>query len=99
VAPPAKKTKTTLHVRVGPQEIVATGRLKPRHPGERMRVTLFERDGKRWDRVKRERPRLQRGRRYRAEFDRPAASRCRIEARFRGDLDHLPSHRTRTFAC
>jgi hypothetical protein len=99
VAPPAKKTKTTLHVRVGPQEIVATGRLKPRHPGERMRVTLFERDGKRWDRVKRERPRLQRGRRYRAEFDRPVASRCRIEARFRGDLDHLPSHRTKTFGC
>ena len=99
VAPPAERTKTTLRVRLTREEIVATGRLRPKHPGRRMEVTLFERDGKRWDRIDRDRPRLKRGRRYRAEFDRPNASRCKIKARFKGDLDHVPSSRTKTFPC
>jgi hypothetical protein len=99
VAPPAKATKTTLRVQRSPDEVAAKGRLSPPSPGDRMRVRLFERDGGRWDHVASERPRLLRGRRYRAEFDRPEAARCRIEARFPGDVDHLPSQREKTFAC
>jgi hypothetical protein len=99
VLPPADPSKTSLRVRVRGQDIVATGRLRPRHPGERMVVRLFERDGKRWDRLAIERPPLRKGRRYRAEFARPSASRCRIEARFLGDNDHLPSRRSKTFSC
>jgi hypothetical protein len=99
VAPPAKATKTTLRVQRSPDELAAKGRLSPPSPGDRMRVRLFERDGGRWDHVASERPRLLRGRRYRAEFDRPEAARCRIEARFPGDVDHLPSQREKTFAC
>jgi hypothetical protein len=99
VAPPADPSKTTLRVKVRPNEIVAKGRLKPPHPGRKMRVTLSERDGNRWDRVDTERAPLRRGRKYRAEFDRPDASRCRVEARFPGDLDHQPSKRTKTVSC
>jgi hypothetical protein len=99
VEPPPAPTRTTLRVRRDPDEIHAVGRLRPAHPGERMVVRLFERHGEKWRRTDTERPRLRKGRRYEATFDRPAAGRCRIEARFRGDLDHDPSRRRRTFAC
>jgi hypothetical protein len=98
VAPPPKATKTTLRVRRSPGRIVAVGRLTPKHPGKRMDIVLFERDGKRWDRVDRERPRLK-GPRYRAAFDRRDAGRCRIRARFPGHIDHLPSQRIKSFSC
>jgi hypothetical protein len=99
VAPPAEPSKTTLRVKVRPGEIVAKGKLKPPHPGEKMRVTLFERDGKRWDKVGTKRAPLRRGRKYQARFDRSDASRCRVEARFLGDLDHKPSKRVKTVPC
>jgi hypothetical protein len=99
VAPPAERSKTTLRVKVRPGEIVAKGKLKPPHPGKKIRVTLSERDGNRWDKVATDKAPLRRGRKYRAEFDRPDASRCRVEARFGGDLDHKPSKRTKTFSC
>ena len=99
VAPPAEPSKTTLRVKVRPGEIVAKGKLKPSHPGKKIRVTLSERDGNRWDKIDTERAALRHGRKYRAEFDRPDASRCRVEARFGGDLDHKPSKRTKTVSC
>ncbi|MGH2676904.1 MAG: hypothetical protein ACRDHB_00905 [Actinomycetota bacterium] len=99
VAPPAEPSKTTLRVKVRPGEIVAKGKLKPPHPGKKIRVTLSERDGNRWDKVDRERAPLRRGRKYKAVFDRPDASRCRVEARFGGDLDHNPSKRVKTVSC
>jgi hypothetical protein len=96
---PAKPSRTTLRVRLAGDDVVATGRLRPRHPGKRMQVTLFRRRGGDWGRVDTARPRLVRGRRYTAVLDRPAAARCRVEARFRGDADHLPSKRAKTFSC
>jgi hypothetical protein len=99
VVPPAEPTKTTLRVKRFPDHVVAKGTLSPPSRGDRMRVRLFERDGRRWDHLASKRSRLLRGRRYRAEFDRPQATRCRIEARFPGDAGHLPSQRSRTFAC
>jgi hypothetical protein len=99
VAPPVEPSRTTLRVKVRPAGIVAKGKLEPPHPGKKIRVTLSERDGNRWDKVDTERAPLRRGRRYRAKFDRPDASRCRVEARFLGDLDHKPSKRVKTVSC
>jgi hypothetical protein len=92
-------SKTTLQVKVTPGSIVAKGKLKPKHPGERMRVTLFERDGRRWDRVARKGARLRGGKKYRVSFPHPNADRCRVEAEFPGDPDHLASRRAKTVAC
>jgi hypothetical protein len=99
IGPPVDRTRTTLRVRLARERVVAKGKLSPAQPGGRMRVTLFERDGRRWDRVDRDRARLKRGRRYRAVLDRPDATRCKVEARFKGDQDALPSRRARAFAC
>jgi hypothetical protein len=99
VLPPAKRSRTSLRVRLAGDDVVATGRLRPRHRGERMHVTLFRRRGGDWARVDSARPRLRRGTRYTAVLDRPNASRCRVEARFVGDADHLPSKRAKALSC
>jgi hypothetical protein len=62
-------------------------------------VTLFERRGKRWKKVKGRDVELERGKRFEKRFHLPNAARCRVEATFAGDDDHLPSTGRRTFAC
>lgn len=99
IGPPADRTRTTLRVRLAGNRVVAKGKLSPPQLGQRMLVSLFEREGSRWDRVDRDRAPLRQGRRYRAVLDRPDASRCKVEARFKGDQDALASRRARTFVC
>jgi hypothetical protein len=97
--PPPKPSRITLKVDRGPDEIEAHGTLRPRHKGERIIVTLYKKKGKKFKKVDRERPRLEKGKRYEADLDPPDGGKCKITARFRGDVDHLPSQKSRSLSC
>ncbi|MDQ4005881.1 MAG: hypothetical protein M3135_06225 [Actinomycetota bacterium] len=99
VTPLADRSRTVL--RGGPEKgrIEVHGRVRPRQRGGEVELTLFERRGKRWKKVKDREVDLKRGKRFEESFRLPDAARCRIEASFAGDDDHLPSTDRRTFSC
>jgi hypothetical protein len=97
--PPPKRSRLTLKTDRGPDEIEARGTLRPRHKGERIIVTLYKKKGKKLKKVDRERPRLEKGKRYEASLDPPAGGRCKVTAVFRGDVDHLPSQKSKNLPC
>jgi hypothetical protein len=101
-------TKVTKRIRDG--RIHVSGRLSPAHKGRRMTVTLKKRSNGRWVTVRTKRPLLSKGidvnkdgvldsvfaTRY---FNPRNTKRCRIIARFAGDVHHFPSTARRTFHC
>jgi hypothetical protein len=103
-------TTTTLKSRKRSGRVRARGRLSPAHKGRRMVVTLKKRNNGRWVKVRTKRP-LLRGRTdlngdgvrdstYRVRFFNPRnTKRCRVIARFPGDLHHRPSKARKTFNC
>jgi hypothetical protein len=101
-------TKVTKRIRNG--RIYVTGRLSPAHKGRRMTVTLKKRSNGRWVSIRTKRPLLSRGidvnkdgvldSKYATRFFNPRnTKRCRIIARFAGDVHHFPSTARRTFHC
>lgn len=79
------------------ERVIARGRITRMGRRGKVEVVLFRLDG-RWKEVKERGARI-RGRRFRTEFGRPDARRCRLEAEFRGDTLHLPSKASDTFRC
>ena len=101
-------TKVTKRIRDG--RIHVSGRLSPAHKGHRMTVTLKKRSQGRWVKVRTKRPLLSRGidvnkdgvldSKFATRFFNPRKTkRCRVIARFGGDVHHFPSTARRTFAC
>ena len=90
---------TTLQVRKRVHRLIARGRVSPNHSDERVIVTLQKKRNGTFVKIARKRPTLAARSRYRAFFERPAAGRCRIVARFPGDEDHRPSSARRNFRC
>jgi hypothetical protein len=101
-------TKVTTRIRDG--RIHVSGRLSPAHKGRRMTVTLKKRSQGRWVKVRTKRPLLSRGidvnkdgvldSKYATTFLNPRKTkRCRVIARFGGDVHHFPSTARRTFHC
>jgi hypothetical protein len=101
---------TTLKARKRSGTIRARGLLSPAHKGRRMTVTLKKRTNGRWVKVRTKRPLLSgsldlngdgiRDSRYRTRFFNPKnTKRCRVIARFPGDLHHRPSKALRSFSC
>ncbi|MGH2661891.1 MAG: hypothetical protein ACRDH8_03590 [Actinomycetota bacterium] len=99
LTPTPNPSSLTLKVKRDDEDVIAKGKLKPKHNGQRIEVTLFKKKkGKGFRQVKAEHPQLKRGR-YETDFNRPKARRCRITASFPGDLDHRGSEKTKTFRC
>jgi hypothetical protein len=96
---PPKPSRITLKTDRGPDEIEARGTLRPRHKGERIIVTLYKKKGDNLKKVDRDRPRLEKGKRYEADLNPPAGGKCKVTAQFRGDIDHLPSQKSRNLPC
>jgi Calx-beta domain len=103
-------TTTTLKARKRSGRVLARGRLSPAHKGRRMAVTLKKRKSGRWVNVRTKRPLLSgrtdingdgvRDSTYRVRFFNPRnTKRCRVIARFPGDLHHRPSKARKTFNC
>jgi hypothetical protein len=101
-------TRATKRIRDG--RILVSGRLSPAHKGRRMTVTLKKRSQGRWVKVRTKRPLLSRGidvnkdgvldSKFATRFLNPRnTKRCRVIARFGGDVHHFPSTARRTFAC
>ena len=101
-------TKVTKRIRDG--RILVSGRLSPAHKGRRMTVTLKKRSNARWITVRTKRPLLGKGidvnkdgvldSKYATKFMNPRKTkRCRVIARFAGDVHHFPSTARRTFPC
>lgn len=101
-------TKVTKRIRDG--RILVSGRLSPAHKGRRMTVTLKKRSNGRWVTVRIKRPLLSKGidvnkdgvldSKFATRFFNPSKTkRCRIIARFAGDVHHFPSTARRTFDC
>jgi hypothetical protein len=101
-------TKVSKRIRNG--RILVSGRLSPAHKGRRMTVTLKKRSQGRWVKVRTKRPLLSRGidvnkdgvldSKYATKFMNPRnTKRCRVIARFGGDVHHFPSTARRTFHC
>ena len=99
VTPPARPSRTKLTTAVRGDEIEASGRVRPAQRGEKVDLTLFRKKGKRWDPVSSRDVKLKKGKRFTGTFRVPKATRCRVEAAFPGDRDHLPSSDARSFAC
>ncbi|MGH2554441.1 MAG: hypothetical protein ACRDHO_01825, partial [Actinomycetota bacterium] len=99
LTPTPNPSSLTLKVKRDDEDVIAKGKLRPTHNGQRIDVTLFKKKkGKGFRQAKAEHPQLKRGR-YETDFNRPKARRCRITASFPGDLDHLGSEKTKTFRC
>ena len=102
-------TRTWFTTSKGSGTIRVRGRLTPPHPGKHMIVTLSRRRNGAWVKLRARRPLLVgrtdlngdgfRDSRFSTRFTRPAAGRCRIVARFRGDTNHGPSKFTRVIRC
>ena len=99
LTPPPDSSSISLKVKKDDEDVIAKGKVKPSHNGDRLDVTLFRKKGKGFKKVKSEHPQLKQGSRYEADFNRPDARRCQIVASFPGDLDHLGSDKTKTFRC
>ena len=95
----AAPSRTKVRVRVSGSVAVVAGRVRPPHRGEKIGLTLFRKAAGGWRRSGSKDVALKRGKRFRATVRLPAAARCRIEAVFRGDADHLPSRARRAFPC
>ena len=98
VSPPPDRSTLTVRARASGARVVARGRLAPPDAGRRVRVTLLVRDGG-WKPVKARRAKVRSAGGFRARFPQPDAARCRVEARFEGDADHLPSSARRSLRC
>jgi Calx-beta domain-containing protein len=105
-----KPSYTKVRTRVKEGRIIVAGRLSPAHKGRRMTVTLKKRSHGRWVKVRTKHPLLSKGidvnndgvldSKYTTRFFNPRNTmRCRIIARFRGDVHHFPSTARRTFPC
>jgi hypothetical protein len=105
-----KPSYTMLTNRIRNGRIHVNGRLSPAHKGRRMTVTLKKGSDGRWVKVRTKRPLLGAGvdvsgdsvldSKYSTRFRNPKnAKRCRVIARFAGDLHHFPSKARRTFHC
>ena len=105
-----KPSYTKLSKRIRGGRIHVAGRLSPAHKGRKMTVTLKKRTQGRWVKVRTKRPLLSAGidvnrdgvldSKFATRFMNPRnATRCRLVARFTGDLHHFPSQARRTFNC
>ncbi len=99
LTPPPNSSSISLKVKKDGEDVIAKGKVKPNHNGDRLDVTLLRKKGKGFKKVKSEHPKLKQGSRYEADFNQPDARRCQIVASFPGDLDHLGSEKTKTFRC
>ena len=103
-------SKLSLKARKRPSRIRINGLLTPAHGGKKVKVVLKKRRSGAWVKVGAKRVLLgsaidrnadgihESG--YRTKFRRPQRTkRCRVIVKFRGDVDHLPSHTRRTFYC
>ncbi|MFP5351244.1 MAG: TolB family protein [Actinomycetota bacterium] len=80
--------------------IKAAGGVRPDHPGRTVRVLLSRRQGGRWVKVAVKEPLMNSEGVYSTTFRNPRREKaCRLQARFAGDVDHLPSTRTKRFRC
>jgi hypothetical protein len=98
VTPPPDPSRLTLSARAAGGRVTARGKLTPPGSGSRVRLTLFERAGG-WEKVRTRSAQVAGGGRFRTDFPRPDGSRCRVEARFAGDVERLPSTARRIFRC
>jgi hypothetical protein len=103
-------SKLSLKARKRPSRIRISGLLTPAHGGKKVKVVLKKRRSGAWVKVGAKRVLLGsaidrnadgiRESGYRTKFRRPQRTkRCRVIVKFRGDVDHLPSHTRRTFYC
>ena len=82
------------------RRIKAAGAVSPAHPGRSVRVVLSKRKNGRWRKVAVKEPLMNSDGGYSTRFRNPRRTkRCRLRARFAGDIDHLPSGRTKRFRC
>jgi hypothetical protein len=94
----AAPSRLSVRGRASGSGVVASGRLAPGGRRARVEVTLLEKDG-RWREVATRKATARRGGRFRKAFPAPDARRCRLEAKFAGDVSRLPSSAARTFPC
>lgn len=92
-------SETTVTVEKGAKKIVARGKVKPNHEGERVVVKLFKKKNGTFKLVEAKGKKLSTQSKYKVAFDRPNANRCMITARFSGDGHHKPSAAADRFGC
>ena len=96
-------TTSTLQVQKTINQIRASGKVSPKHPGRRVTVTLLKKTGAGFQKLATKKPRLSPSSKYSARFDRPVGGKCRIKVRFAGHKGHVPVHlgsrASKTFAC
>ncbi|MGH2684332.1 MAG: hypothetical protein ACRDJP_02565, partial [Actinomycetota bacterium] len=99
VTPLARRSRTSVRTDAEGRRVEVRGRVRPRQRGEEVDLTLFKRRRHRWKKVRARDVDLKRGKRFEEDFRLPRARRCRVEAEFPGDDDHLPSRDRRRFRC
>jgi large repetitive protein len=79
--------------------IKVSGSVFPSHPGKIVSVTLYRKRSGAFRALSTKRPTLNSFSRYATSFSRPKRGRCKITARFGGDVDHRASAKTVFFRC
>jgi uncharacterized delta-60 repeat protein len=94
------KSAVTLDIAKRGTKVKASGEVLPdEKPGQKVTVTLFKKRAGRFRRVAGKSLTLNPQGAYSTRFGRPAAKTCRIDVAYGGDAFHLPSKRSKTFAC
>jgi hypothetical protein len=99
VPEPPAITTTTLSIDKTRSKIAASGDVTPSDPDGEVIVTLFRKKGGTFKRMASKTALLNAEGRFVTLFARPDDGRCRVRARYPGDEEHLPSAKTKTFAC
>jgi hypothetical protein len=99
VTPPPAETALKVRRRISGQRILAQGKLRPSGASGTIEVSLFRKEGG-WKRLATRRARQSPGGKFGVWFARSDRGRCRVEARFPGTVEYLPSEaRSRPFSC
>jgi hypothetical protein len=96
---PRADTTTTIEVKTPGKAIKVTGSVAPNQAGNKMTITLFEKKGGGFDKVDRNKPRLDASSEYKTTFDSPDAKKCKVTAEFPGTVAAEPSEESSTFSC
>lgn len=93
-------TPTSISFRVAKTRaaLKVNGTISPAVPGAAA-VTLFRKTPSGFKRLGSKQPAFGAEGTFTATFSRPAAGKCKVEARYAGDADHEPTLTTKSFAC
>jgi FG-GAP repeat len=96
---PKQKSQITLRIARTHRRVKARGRVKPPRQGETVLVTLYRKKSGRFHKLAAKHPQERGTGRYRTSFKRPNPGRCKVVARYSGNVTLEASRASKRFRC